>query len=734
MGFAVSQKVSLIDGVTPVFMAMGSAAQKFASMQSSAFSRANADMRSMISTAKGYIVGNAISSGMASIGQGIRGMASEWVQFDQSSRFAASRWDEVQTGAMNYNDALAQTKKISMEVGAATKFTGAQVADAMNTMAADGYSLQQSNKSTMLNIAKFSTIAETDIATGTRALTGSMAAWRTPFAQIEDHAALMVVAANASRMSVIDMAEATKQSAPIYSTMGLNIKSYYAMLMALSKVGIVGAEAGTRQRGIISALFRPQTMKELKGMNINIADQFGNVREPLAIIDDIRKRLGGLGTAAQGVQLKKLFEQYEMGSVMQLMQMSGKDFEEIMGSMGGSRQKFNDQFMRANDTFLSNWKLFTSAVSIKVFSIFETSQSGFMQLLKDMTSAVSNFDMSKIVSWLSVNVPLAILKTQQAFTAWSPVLTDIVKMLATFGEIVLYLSPVLVPMVDLFVRWKVAMMAVSIAQGLIALTQAAWIGNAVIAMGLVLLEIQQKGILAGANYALALAQEAVNATNPIGWIIIAVQAIAALGVGLWVVADHWDAWGGKISESWNKYRVFFAVLMPGLYLIVNTTIKLLNHWDSVSRAFADGGIVSAITQIGKIIISSLLDPLEMVVDKLHEFGLISELAYGKFKTFKAGLTAVPTAPTLPAYSYQSAGVPGYESLGNTITQKQGMIGNDQGIAFTPDYGINLATMPVPAGVKNYVGVEITVKDKNDTVSVKKTVNGKTGSTDGLGLN
>ncbi|GIJ95138.1 hypothetical protein CAPN002_23560 [Capnocytophaga stomatis] len=113
------------------------------------------------------------------------------------------------------------------------------------------------------------------------------------------------------------------------------------------------------------------------------------------------------------------------------------------------------------------------------------------------------------------------------------------------------------------------------------------------------------GTFAGVLGVVTVATWAWNAAltaNPIGLIIAAIAAMIALIV---VAVKKFDDWGAGI----------LALLGPIGWLVIG--IKTLwKHWDSVKKAFTDGGIIEGLKRIGLVILDMLLVPVQQLLELL----------------------------------------------------------------------------------------------------------------------
>lgn len=123
------------------------------------------------------------------------------------------------------------------------------------------------------------------------------------------------------------------------------------------------------------------------------------------------------------------------------------------------------------------------------------------------------------------------------------------------------------------------------------------------------------GTFAGVLGVVTLATWAWNAAlmaNPVGLIIAGVAALIALIV---VAIQKFDQWGAGI----------LALLGPIGWLIIG--IKTLwKHWDSIKKAFTDGGIIEGLKQIGLAILDMLLMPVQQLLEILSHIPGLGALA------------------------------------------------------------------------------------------------------------
>lgn len=116
--------------------------------------------------------------------------------------------------------------------------------------------------------------------------------------------------------------------------------------------------------------------------------------------------------------------------------------------------------------------------------------------------------------------------------------------------------------------------------------------------------------------ALTAAQHALNAAmaaNPIGLIITGIVLLVGLLVaGIRACINNFKTWGETV-----------LMLMGPIGWVVAAFVK---HWDSIKKAFTDGGIIGGLKRIGIVLLDVLLLPLQHLLDLLSKIPGLGKLA------------------------------------------------------------------------------------------------------------
>ena len=232
------------------------------------------------------------SSMFAGMGKSLAGVAAAYLSFTAVvSTAQRSLGFVVQTG-MDYEQSLANTRAIlqpttrdmmalaqaSKDLGATTKYTAAQASDAQTEFGKLGFTTGQilGAQEAALNLAAAANLelARAAEITGVTLQQFSMNASES--SKVTD---IMAKAANMAALDVEQFGESMKYTGTIASQSGYSIEETSAAIAVLSDEAVVGSQAGTSLRRIISTLANESSLasKEIKRLNPNattLADKF----------------------------------------------------------------------------------------------------------------------------------------------------------------------------------------------------------------------------------------------------------------------------------------------------------------------------------------------------------------------------------------------------------------------------------------------------------------------------
>ena len=200
---------------------------------------------------------------------------------------------EALSGASgNELEALSDKAK---EMGATTKFTAGESADALSYMALAGWNTQSMLEgiSPVLNLAA---AANMDLAHASDIVTDYLTAFGLKASDTTHFVDIMAYAMAHSNTDVIQLGEAYKACASTATSLGYSVEETTAVLATMANAGVKGGEAGTALNAIFTRL-ATNTKKcgdELANYGVNIYDAQGNMQSLSSILTGIAVVWGDL--------------------------------------------------------------------------------------------------------------------------------------------------------------------------------------------------------------------------------------------------------------------------------------------------------------------------------------------------------------------------------------------------------------------------------------------------------
>lgn len=301
---------------------------------------------------KGFLLGaGAMAAGFAAFGAS---SVKTGMEFDASmSQVAATMgksMDEMlqETGKVDlaWGEFSGNLREYAKEMGAHTKFSATQAADALNYMALAGYDAQTSMETlpTVLNLAAAGNM---DLALASDMVTDSISALGLTSDEAAELVDKMAQTASKSNTSVQQLGEA-------YLTVGGTAKNLKGGTTELSTAlgiladnGIKGSEGGTILRNAILSLTAPTSKAKgaLDELGVSVYDSQGNMRGLDEIMGDLDSSLSTLTGEDRAAALGKIFNKRDLKGIEALLGGVNGRWDELSGYIDnaqGAAQKMAD--------------------------------------------------------------------------------------------------------------------------------------------------------------------------------------------------------------------------------------------------------------------------------------------------------------------------------------------------------------------------------------------------------
>lgn len=278
---------------------------------------------------------------------------------------------------------LAALTDKAKEMGAKTKFSAAESADAFSYMAMAGWKTADmlSGIEGIMNLAAAS---GEDLATTSDIVTDALTAFGMQASDASHFADVLARAASNSNTNVGLMGETFKYVAPVAGALGYSAEDCATAIGLMANSGIKASQAGTALRSIFTRMAKPT--KEVQGamdtLKISLTNSNGSMKSLNEIMVDLRKGFAGL-TADQKAQMAAtLGGQEAMSGLLAIVNASDEDFASLTDSIAncdGAAQKMADTM---NDNLSGQITILKSGLEGLAISLYEEMATPLKNVVK----------------------------------------------------------------------------------------------------------------------------------------------------------------------------------------------------------------------------------------------------------------------------------------------------------------------------------------------------------------
>ena len=256
---------------------------------------------------------------------------------------AMSKVSAISGATGNDLDTLSKKAK---EMGAKTKFSATESAEAFTYMAMAGWKTEDMIDG-IDGIMSLAAADGLDLATTSDIVTDALTAFGLSAEDSGHFADVLAKASSSANTNVSMLGESFKYVAPVAGSLGYSAEDTAIALGLMANAGIKGSQAGTALRGSISRLVKPTgdaaAMMDKYGISLTNAD--GTMKPLGEVMDELREKLGGLSESEQAQAATTLFGQEAMSGMLAIINASDSDYKNLTDSIynaEGAAQKMAD--------------------------------------------------------------------------------------------------------------------------------------------------------------------------------------------------------------------------------------------------------------------------------------------------------------------------------------------------------------------------------------------------------
>ena len=241
----------------------------------------------------------------------------------------------------------------AQEMGATTKFTATESAEAFNYMAMAGWKPQQMIDG-ISGIKSLAAASGEDLGTTSDIVTDALTAFGLQAGDAGHFADVLAQASANANTNVSMLGESFKYVAPVAGAMNYSVEDTSLALGLMANASIKGSMAGTALKTSLANMAAPtdSMAAAMDKYGISLTDSEGNMKSLRGVIDNLRGSLGGLSETEQTAAASTIFGKEAMAGMLAIINASEEDYNKLSTAIGNSK----DAAEGMADTMLDNLK------------------------------------------------------------------------------------------------------------------------------------------------------------------------------------------------------------------------------------------------------------------------------------------------------------------------------------------------------------------------------------------
>lgn len=516
-----------------------------------------------------------------------------------------------------------QLRDKALEMGAKTKFSASESADALNYMALAGWDTKD-----MLGgidgVMQLAAASGEDLGQVSDIVTDSLTAFGMKAKDSGHFADVLAQTSSKANTDVRGLGEAFKYAAPVAGALGYTVEDTSIAIGLMSNAGIKGEKAGTALRTMFTNLSKPtgDMKKKMDELGISITDSNGNMLPMRDVMDQLRGKFKGLSKEQQASAAATIFGKEAMSGALAIINASDEDYQKLTKSIDGSKgaaKRMSDEMEGGIGGSIRQMKSAIESLAISIGDVM----APYIKKLAEWLSHAANKLNEMPKGTQKIVVGLGLLAA-----AIGPLLVTLGVMVSTIGSAMTVIGPLMTSIKTLsFITksWALATgflnTILGVARGQIAL-QTVLTGKYSL--------VTQTAALVTRGLGLAIR----FMTGPIGLVITAVGLLVAAIIHLWRnnetfrnnVIKLWNGIKNALSVIWNSIKSFGIDVWNGLK---NGVMFIIQNWWVLMKAYFN---------MWKVVITTIFNAIKNTV--IGVWKVIKSSVLFIVNALKTGVTAI----------------------------------------------------------------------------------------------
>lgn len=268
------------------------------------------------------------------IADGIKALTSSVIDFAKSSLDAGMSFDstmsEVSAISGATGDQFDALRDKAMEMGASTKFSATESAEAFTYMAMAGWKTED-----MLDgiegVMSLAAASGEDLASTSDIVTDALTAFGMSAEDSSRFADVLAAASSNANTNVSMLGESFKYVAPVAGSLGYSAEDTAVALGLMANSGIKASQSGTALRTMLTNMANPtdKMASAMLQLGVSLVDDEGNMKSLMDVMEDLRTGFGGGRIATDEFRASMV----ELNTARENGEMTEKEYQARLGEL-----------------------------------------------------------------------------------------------------------------------------------------------------------------------------------------------------------------------------------------------------------------------------------------------------------------------------------------------------------------------------------------------------------------
>lgn len=322
----------------------------------------------------------------AALAAGVAIAVSKFAEFDQQMSYVEAATHET---AANM-DLLRQA---ALDAGASTVFSATEAAQAIEELAKAGVSTADILAGALAGSMDLAAAGGLSVARAAEITSTALNQFELDGSEASHVADLLAAGAGKAMGSVDDLAQGLKFVGPVANSMGISLEETIGVMAMFAQQGIIGEQAGTSLRGVLSSLTSPSAMarKEIERLGITLYDSQGNFLGLENAAGELSKAYLTMDGASRDASLGVIFGRETVTAATALYKAGASGVDEWTEAVDDSGYAAETAAMRLNN-LKGDWEAFSGALDTAFITMGEGVDGPLRMFVQGLSGLVDGFN------------------------------------------------------------------------------------------------------------------------------------------------------------------------------------------------------------------------------------------------------------------------------------------------------------------------------------------------------